>query len=107
MSCSLAPILHVSDLRKSCSGNTEHLRCLLECPIRSRRRLAGDRGGGTDSEHDPVRDKSFERNTHGGNCNPILGEELAHALRLVHTEGLIPKFLVVLRLIELPSATAG
>jgi hypothetical protein len=90
MSCSFAPVLHVPDLRKSCSGNTKHLRYLASGSMASRGLLARNQGGGTDSEHDPIRDESFERNTHDGSCKPILDDQLAHILDLDFAEWLLP-----------------
>jgi hypothetical protein len=90
MSGPLAPVLHVPDLRKSCSSNTEHLQYLVKASTASRGLSARDRGGGTDSEHDPIRDESFERNTHGGSFKPILGNQLASNHHLAHAEALLP-----------------
>ena len=90
MSCPLAPVLHVPDLRKSCSSNTEHLQYLVKASMASRELSAKDRGGGTNSEHDPIRDESFERNTHSGSRKPILGNQLAYNLHLAHAEVLLP-----------------
>jgi hypothetical protein len=41
MSCPFAPVLHMSDLRKPCSGNTEHLRYLANGSIASGGLLLG------------------------------------------------------------------
>jgi len=82
MSCPLAPVLHVPNLRKSCPSNTEHLQYLANGSTASRGLPARYRGGDTDSEHDPVRDESFERNTHGGDSKPILNDQLAYNFHL-------------------------
>jgi hypothetical protein len=63
---SLSAVLHVSDLRHSRSGDSEHLRDLGPWPV------PRGWGRGTYSEHDPVGDESFERDTHRGDRGSIL-----------------------------------
>jgi len=58
--------------------------------MRWRRLPAGDRGRCTDRKHDPIREESFERDTHGGACYPILSKQSAHDLHIVPAEVFVP-----------------
>ena len=70
MSRSLSSVLHVPDLRQSRSSGAKHLYQLVQDP--SRGWSFEFELGGTNAEHDRIRDKSLKRDAHGAGGDLIL-----------------------------------